>query len=42
VKYDKCLIATGGKPRTISIPEDVKDKVTTYRTVNDFKELKCY
>jgi len=40
IKFEKCLIATGGTPRTLpGLPEDCKGKVTTYRTLNDFKQL---
>ncbi len=40
VKYGKCLIATGGRPKKLqqfqSLPED---RVTTFRTVEDFLAL---
>lgn len=40
VKYDKCLIATGGEPRRLpGVPEELEDKVTTYRTLDDFIQL---
>ncbi|VDK88034.1 unnamed protein product [Litomosoides sigmodontis] len=43
LKYQKCLIATGGSP--ISLPvienadEEVKRKVTSFRTIDDFRKL---
>ncbi|XP_033743429.1 apoptosis-inducing factor 1, mitochondrial-like [Pecten maximus] len=43
ISYDKCLIATGGEPRNLPIfkeaPKEVKDRVTVFRTVDDFKKL---
>ncbi|KAH0954103.1 hypothetical protein HN011_010886 [Eciton burchellii] len=44
VKYNKCLIATGASPKNLSIFEsaedEVKDKVNTFRTKDDFLDLK--
>lgn len=41
--YDKCLIATGGKPRTAEAfkksPEKFQDKVTIFRNISDFEKL---
>jgi len=43
IKYDKCLIATGGKPKSLpqleSLPEDLKEHVTLFRKVEDFQKL---
>ncbi|EDV19339.1 uncharacterized protein TRIADDRAFT_33763, partial [Trichoplax adhaerens] len=43
IGYDKCLIATGGFPKSLPIfknsPQEVKDKVSFYRNVTDFKNL---
>jgi len=38
--YEKCLIATGGDPTRLGgISKDAQDVVSTYRTVQDFKNL---
>ncbi|ETN74974.1 pyridine nucleotide-disulfide oxidoreductase, partial [Necator americanus] len=42
VKYDKCLIATGGKPKTLPELEnsaEVRDKVVYLRGVEDYRKL---
>jgi len=40
VKYGKCLIATGGKPKKVKELNQVdQEKITYYRTLNDFKKL---
>lgn len=40
VKYGKCLIATGGKPKKVKELGQVdQEKITYYRTLNDFKKL---
>ena len=43
IKYEKCLIATGGKPRNLAIIRDAGQeaatKVTLFRNVEDFKRL---
>jgi len=42
ISYDKCLIATGGKPRNLPIfekSENLKEKVTLFRNIDDFKNL---
>ncbi|XP_069122305.1 apoptosis-inducing factor 1, mitochondrial-like [Argopecten irradians] len=43
ISFGKCLIATGGEPRNLPIfkeaPKEVKDRVTVFRTVDDFKKL---
>ena len=43
VKYDKCLLATGGQPKAPrflnNAPDDVKEKITLFRNVNDFHKL---
>src|SRR5699024_6470330 len=38
-KFDKCLLATGGTPRVVPGYESFPDRVTTFRTVDDFKKL---
>ncbi|KAK7097575.1 hypothetical protein V1264_004529 [Littorina saxatilis] len=43
ITYDKCLIATGGKPKNVPLLEkaggDVMKHTITYRNINDFKAL---
>ncbi|KAG7160543.1 apoptosis-inducing factor 1-like, partial [Homarus americanus] len=43
VTYDKCLIATGGSPKSLPVldnaGEDVLKNVTLFRSVNDYKRL---
>jgi programmed cell death 8 (apoptosis-inducing factor) len=43
ITYDKCLLATGGQPRNLPAVEtnweSLKDKVTLFRGVDDFKRL---
>lgn len=43
IKYNKCLIATGASPKNLAIFEsaedDVKDKITMFRTKDDFLDL---
>ncbi|CAL7944478.1 unnamed protein product [Xylocopa violacea] len=43
IKYDKCLIATGASPKNLpvfeSIQDDLKDKIVTFRTKEDFLHL---
>ncbi|KAF9904349.1 Apoptosis-inducing factor 1, mitochondrial, partial [Lobosporangium transversale] len=40
LKYGKVLLATGGVPKTLPVLQGAgKDKVTTYRSVEDFKKL---
>ncbi|XP_065345633.1 apoptosis-inducing factor 1, mitochondrial [Cloeon dipterum] len=43
IQYEKCLIATGGKPKSLSVFEkassEVKNRVTLFRGIDDFKEL---
>ena len=45
VQYGKLLLATGGVPRQLSmvkaLPAEVRQRVTTYRTVADFRALKA-
>ncbi|KAF9969318.1 Apoptosis-inducing factor 1, mitochondrial, partial [Modicella reniformis] len=39
-KYGKVLLATGGVPKTLPVFQNAgEDKVTTYRSVEDFKKL---
>lgn len=37
IKFDKCLIATGGRPRPLpmSVPPECEEDVTTFRTVKE-------
>ncbi|KAL9644747.1 hypothetical protein ABK040_012401 [Willaertia magna] len=37
--YEKCLIATGGSPRELPGSDLFPEKVTTFRTAEDFKKL---
>ncbi|KAH9523175.1 Apoptosis-inducing factor 1, mitochondrial [Bulinus truncatus] len=43
IKYEKCLISTGGKPKNIPVLEqaepDVKSRTVLYRNIDDFKRL---
>jgi len=43
IGYEKCLIATGGKPKSMSqvesLPADLKDHVTLFRKIEDFQSL---
>ncbi|EPB72563.1 pyridine nucleotide-disulfide oxidoreductase [Ancylostoma ceylanicum] len=42
IKYGKCLIATGGRPRTLPVLEkskEVKEKVLYLRGVDDYRKL---
>ncbi|XP_034942342.1 apoptosis-inducing factor 1, mitochondrial [Chelonus insularis] len=43
IKYNKCLIATGAKPKNLKIfesaTEDVQKKIIAFRTKDDFLEL---
>ncbi|XP_043260548.1 apoptosis-inducing factor 1, mitochondrial isoform X1 [Colletes gigas] len=43
IKYDKCLIATGALPKNLpvfeSIEDELKDKIITFRTKEDFLDL---
>ncbi|KAI9143161.1 hypothetical protein BKA69DRAFT_1062585 [Paraphysoderma sedebokerense] len=43
IKYGKLLLATGGNPRALplqkGLPASVQNRVTTYRTLDDFKRL---
>lgn len=43
IKYNKCLIATGASPKSLPIFEsaeyEVKTKITTFRTKDDFLDL---
>ena len=45
IGYDKCLIATGGKPKSLpqldNVPAEIKDKVTLFRKIEDFKNLEA-
>ncbi|KZC15042.1 Putative apoptosis-inducing factor 1, mitochondrial [Dufourea novaeangliae] len=43
LKYEKCLIATGASPKNLpvfeSIDDELKDKIITFRTKEDFLDL---
>ncbi|KAK3099550.1 hypothetical protein FSP39_006190 [Pinctada imbricata] len=43
ITYDKCLIATGGRPRSLPTIEkasqEVKDRTVLFRTLSDFSKL---
>lgn len=41
IRYEKCLIATGGQPKNLPVFEkpELSGKITLYRTVDDFKAL---
>lgn len=43
VTYSKCLIATGGKPKSLpqleNLPENLKEHVTVFRKIEDFRKL---
>ncbi|XP_076034595.1 apoptosis inducing factor [Oratosquilla oratoria] len=43
ITYDKCLIATGGRPKSLKVfdkhPEEVKNKMTLFRTIADYQRL---
>ncbi|KAN0021897.1 hypothetical protein ACTFIU_004042 [Dictyostelium citrinum] len=39
IRYDKCLIATGGEPRQLKFTSTNDKKISTYRTVEDFRKL---
>lgn len=41
IRYGKCLIATGGLPKNLPVLDvpELADKVTLFRTVDDFKTL---
>jgi len=45
IGYDKCLIATGGKPKNLpqldNVPAEIKDKVTLFRKIEDFRNLEA-
>ncbi|XP_050726650.1 apoptosis-inducing factor 1, mitochondrial-like [Eriocheir sinensis] len=43
ISYDKCLLATGGSPKTLSVfekaGEDISKNVTLFRTIADYRQL---
>nr|XP_018901007.1 PREDICTED: apoptosis-inducing factor 1, mitochondrial [Bemisia tabaci] len=43
IKYEKCLIATGGKPKNLPVfaeaSDEIKNKITLFRNVFDYEEL---
>lgn len=44
IKYDKCLIATGVRPRSLKVfnqaPAKVQDKIISYKEIENFESLK--
>lgn len=46
IKYGKCLIATGSSPRNLpvfeSAPSKVKDRISLFKTIEDYSSLKKY
>ena len=45
VTYDKCLIATGSRPKTVDVfnsaPTKIKEKIFTFKSIKDFETLKA-
>jgi len=43
ISYDKCLLATGGKPRNLPLfseaPPSVQENVSLYRSIPDFLKM---
>ena len=43
ITFDKCLLATGGRPKNLPIfreaPDDLKAKVSLYRGITDYQRL---
>ena len=43
ISYDKCLLATGGKPKNLPVFSDtspaLKDKISLYRAIPDYQKL---
>lgn len=43
IKYEKCLLAPGGKPKTLpeleSVPDTIKERIVYFRTADDFLKL---
>lgn len=46
IKYGKCLIATGSAPRNLPVfenaPSKVKDRISLFKTIEDYGSLKKY
>lgn len=44
IKYDECLLATGSQPKNLDVfssaPHNVKERVSLFKTVDDFETLK--
>lgn len=42
--YDKCLVATGSKPKTLdvfnSLPAKIKEKIHSFKSITDFERVK--
>ena len=43
ISFDKCLLATGGKPKNLPIfreaPADLQGKISLYRGITDYQKL---
>ncbi|RXG54966.1 Apoptosis-inducing factor 1, mitochondrial [Armadillidium vulgare] len=42
ITYDKCLLATGGRPKSLPVFDklgDLKNNITLFRTISDFQKL---
>ena len=43
ISFDKCLLATGGRPRNLPVfreaPADVRERVSLYRSIPDYQKL---
>ena len=43
ISFDKCLLATGGRPKTLPVfseaSDDLKSKISLYRGIPDFQRL---
>jgi NADPH-dependent 2,4-dienoyl-CoA reductase/sulfur reductase-like enzyme len=39
-RYDRLLLATGGKPRRLDIPGGESDGISYYRTLHDYRQLR--
>lgn len=44
ITYDKCLIATGSRPKTVDVfdsaPEKVRERIASYKSIKDFEVVK--
>ena len=39
IRYEKCLIATGGRPKSLECLSGLESKVSTFRTLKDYEKL---